>query len=266
MIAGGAAIGHYVARAISRVKDREAEARASGKGSDDSGAGAAGVLLNGDVISLDLGSSSAKLAYRDNHGKVYMLENREGRHATPAAYQYDADTGLVVGQVAKAQRFMKPEVVAFGIHQLIGLKSEDEITKSLLANVPFKYMDLEGDPTMVGVEFHGTQHSAAKLAETVARDMYAVAQGKLGSMDGVIGSISVPLFFNTLQTTQYLKACKEVGFEILNPDRVPTDAAAAVSGALQEGLLTTAGDVAVVDVGGRFTQVCASCYEMWFAG
>jgi molecular chaperone DnaK (HSP70) len=254
VVAGGAAIAHYVLRAIRRVKEREAEERASGKTTEE-GAGASAALLNGDVVALDIGSTFAKIAYRDNQGKVYMLENREGRHATPAAYQYDADSGLVVGQVAKTQRFMKPDAVASAVHQLLGLKADDEITKKILAHVPFKYADVEGDPTMVGVNLRGTAYSAAQLAEAVARDMYAVAQGKLGSMDGVIGAVSVPLFFNALQKTQYLKACKQAGFEILNPDRIPTDAVAAVSGALQEGLLTTGGKVAVVDVGGRYTQV-----------
>ena len=68
MIAAGATLGHYVARALRRVKEREAAEKVTGE--SDSGNNSASPAFSGDVVSLDMGSSFAKIAYLDDQRKV----------------------------------------------------------------------------------------------------------------------------------------------------------------------------------------------------
>ena len=54
------------------------------------------------IIGIDLGTTYSVIAKLNDTGKPEIIENAEGKNVTPSVVEFTSETGVVVGESAKA--------------------------------------------------------------------------------------------------------------------------------------------------------------------
>ena len=260
-------VASYGIRAFDRMRE-EQENNAGGTGSEESDTSSSSSNQNISYLGLDLGSTYSKLAHIDNSNTssnsaaniATLIQNAEGRRAVPCYVHQLPDGKFAVGHLARAARFLKPKHTAFSPSLLTGsmLIQQADVeayaaAQTMLADIPFSLKE-------EGVSLGGdTPLPLSAILELVAADMFRVSldQGITSSQVNV----SYPSFFSVDACLALEDACLRAGAHVIDlvPDPVSAYIGAVESGThapgYQEALAGNTVSVAVVDVGGRMSQM-----------
>jgi molecular chaperone DnaK len=201
-------------------------------------------------IGLDLGPSFARVSFRDASA-CDIVENHEGSRSTPSVIQLNPDE-ISIGTFAARNKWINPSRVLYAYHALVGLPLSDPNATKFLSS-----LNLDIDPKSGKIEVNTPTEaiSAERLRTYIAKDLFSTVLNKVDASGTLPTVISVPNFFSEKQILAALESTKQGGFRCVAA--VP-DAVCAVVGAQHRGdvnVIETGGLCAVVDVGGRLSQV-----------
>jgi molecular chaperone DnaK len=210
-------------------------------------------------LGIDIGTTAAKLAYRDQN-LTEIVENKEGLRATPAAVYISMDE-TSVGSYAYRQRYANPSKVALGFHSLIGTTAKDnpnvmEYLSHL--NISSDRIENSSSPDKeISILVGGTSVSASALYSHIAKDLCSTLENKYDQSSSIPATLSLPNYYNLKQIQAAMTALQKGGLSC--HQHIP-DAVAALVGAHDRGYLPMTdtvllGKYLVLDIGGRMTQI-----------
>jgi len=219
-----------------------------------------------ECLGLDLGSSFSKITHmekKESRMFVEVLENREGRRVVATAVT-NLNDELACGQLARAARFSTPKKTIFGTPILLGVEEgslqEAALVESIFKSFPFAFA-AKGKITLGN---NAGSNSIKQLNTLLFKDLVSAASAKLGAARQLPPAIvSHPNFFNAESQAALLAACREAGVEAVSlvPDGVSAyisfveSASTSSSSSSRQLPPSQAATVAVLDIGGRITQM-----------
>ncbi|HEY9886688.1 MAG TPA: molecular chaperone DnaK [Vampirovibrionales bacterium] len=192
----------------------------------------------GKTVGIDLGTTNSVVAVMEG-GQPTVIPNSEGQRTTPSVVHFGADNERVVGNLARRQAILKPEVTVNSIKRFMG-HSLGEVS-SELTNVAYKVV-AKGDG--IGVDIEGKLYTPEEVSAMVLRKLKEDAEKYLGEKV-TAAVITVPAYFNDSQRQATKNAGTIAGLEVLRIINEPT------AGALAYGLDKKSDEtVLVFDLGG----------------
>mmetsp|Transcript_17956 Transcript_17956/g.30046 ORF Transcript_17956/g.30046 Transcript_17956/m.30046 type:complete len:470 (+) Transcript_17956:29-1438(+) len=244
-------IARYVVRTKIRVDEEEEKAR--GLNPDDDSLGNVNSLakiLQVKSIGVDVGSSFCRLSIR-NGEMTNVMENSSGQYGMPAHILNTAD-GVVVGSIAKQNRFMKSSNALSGYHLLSGLPPTDSLAIAALQQLNLAPDADEGDEKEVSATAYGESFTASQMRSIFAKELFTTAASKDMEAALLPAIVSVPNYFSDEQKLAAVESSRTGGLNIIYA--IP-DGLSSVLGMYQRGLIPDLiGQYVVVDVGGSLTQ------------
>ncbi|MFH0765172.1 MAG: Hsp70 family protein, partial [Calditrichota bacterium] len=211
----------------------------------------------GKRIGIDLGTTNSVVAYiPEGQGRPRIIENREGKPATPSIVSLKMRKGkpeaspdsILVGELAFKNWEMAPENTIYSIKRLMGRTWIDPEVQKVRENLPYKVVKpSEGTEDSVSVVMGGREHSPIEISAMILRKLKADAEYHLN--DQVTHAVvTVPAYFSQNQKRATREACMLAGMKVLKVLDEPT-AAAIASGIITESE-TEAKYLLVYDLGG----------------
>jgi molecular chaperone DnaK len=184
------------------------------------------------VWGIDLGTTYSCVARMDEHGYATVTTNAEGEPITPSVVLFESEDNVVVGQPAKDQMQLTPELVC-------------ELVKQQMGNPEWRF------------EAHGTEYSAAEVSALILSELAAAAGAATGStVENVV--ITVPAYFGITERNATEAAGKMAGLTVKSVLSEPTAAAFSYGFAQTAGTEET---VLVYDLGGGTFDVTIIALE-----
>lgn len=204
---------------------------------------------------IDIGSTSAKLAYRDG-SIAEIIENKEGLRATPAAL-FKTSQESSIGSYAARQRWANASKVGIGYHTLIGSKAKDANVLEYISKLNLQDRLNDSNQGEISVLVGGSSISSSSMYTLIAKDLFATVENKVERISSIPVTISVPNFYNMNNIQAAMLAVENGGFT--TRQYIP-DSVAALVGAHNRGYLpktdpVLVGKYLVLDIGGRLTQM-----------
>ncbi len=190
------------------------------------------------VIGIDLGTTNSLVAVSDQGGPRILVDC-DAQPLVPSMIAFTGD-GIMVGDRAKAQRLLNPELTLFSVKRFMG-KSYDEV-KPFIGGLPYKV-----EPTgkeMVNFNVGGRKINPVEASSLILGELKDRAETvlKLPVEDAVI---TVPAYFNDSQRQATKLAGEIAGLNVVRIINEPTAAALAYGlDKKKQGL------IAVYDLGG----------------
>jgi molecular chaperone DnaK len=193
------------------------------------------------TIGLDLGTTRSRVAVYTEAG-ARIVENAEGRRATPSAISFLADRRTIVGAAARRYAAVTPRTTVVGVKRLLGRAWESAEIQAVRATAAYDIVKAANGDAWVRI---GTAAQSppevqaailAKLAADAARELGAPIARAV---------IAVPAGFDEAQRRAVRDAGAIAGLDVLRLINEPT-AAALAYGFDRTGVET----IAVVDFGG----------------
>ena len=172
----------------------------------------------GKIIGIDLGTTTSEFAYI-KQGLPIIINNDIGMRITPSVVAVTDDGNFIVGEEAKRQAPLKPDMTVMEVKRIMGT---EEVVK-------------------LGED----EYSPTEISSIILKHIKKCAEAELGcEVDEAI--ITVPANFNDLQRQATKKAGEMAGFKVERIINEPTAAA------LAYGIdnLDTEENVLVYDLGG----------------
>lgn len=206
----------------------------------------------GPVIGIDLGTTYSCVAVAQN-GQVHIIPNDQGNRITPSYVSFTKTGERLVGDAAKNQATLNPELTIFDVKRLIGRQFADASVQADRKLVPYQIVsDSQNQPRIqVNVQNKTLIFSPEAISAMVLSKMKATAEAFLGQpVHNAV--VTVPAYFTDAQRQATRDAAKIAG---LNVKRILNEPTAA---ALAFGLDKTAGsnaaggekNILVYDLGG----------------
>ena len=204
------------------------------------------------VFGIDIGSTFSRVSQKlANSARAEILENREGSRATASTVLHTGDN-LVTGQIARNQRLMKSRQTALSPVLFLGLLPSDPILRQMsLVSQSDHFETSQG----IQILLQGIHYSPTELYIHILREVKTIVATRQLQSQVIPAVLATPAFFSAKQRQEASAACERSEIDCVS---VESDAVCAVWGALQTEVLPTPTSrslVAVVDVGGRLTQV-----------
>ena len=177
----------------------------------------------GKIIGIDLGTSNSCVAVIDGSDPI-VLPNSEGSRTTPSMVGFTEDGEQFVGQQAKRQAIINPELTIYDIKRLIGHKYKDPELQEYQKTLPYKIVEnTNGD---AWVEVDGQRFSPQEISSRILRKMKQTAEDYFGE-EITQAVITVPAYFNDAQRSATKDAGKIAGLTVRRMVNEPTAAALA---------------------------------------
>jgi molecular chaperone DnaK len=184
------------------------------------------------VWGIDLGTTYSCVARVDEHGYATVIPNAEGEPITPSVVLFESEDNVVVGQPAKDQMQLTPELVS-------------ELVKQQMGNPDWRF------------EAHGTDYTAAEVSAVILRELAAAAESATGTkVQNVV--ITVPAYFGITERNATEAAGTIAGLTVKSVLSEPTAAAFSYGFAQTGGTDET---VLVYDLGGGTFDVTIIALE-----
>jgi molecular chaperone DnaK len=172
------------------------------------------------VLGIDLGTTYSVGAYVREDGEVEIIDNSEGKNQTPSVVMFDAEDGIIVGEVAKEHAVMCPDDVVAVIKNNMGNKAYRK-------------------------NFNGVDYTPEMIASFIIRKVAQDAAASTGEqVEGVV--VTVPAYFTNAKRKATEDAASIAGLPLIGMINEPT--AAALSYAKKQKL--DSGKILVYDLGG----------------
>ncbi len=190
------------------------------------------------IVGIDLGTTNSLVAVSDQGGPRILVDC-DGQPLLPSMIAFTGD-GIMIGERAKAQRLLNPELTLFSVKRFMG-KSYDEV-KEFVPGLPYKV-----EPTgkeMVNFNVGGRKINPVEASSLILAELKDRAESvlKLPVEDVVI---TVPAYFNDSQRQATKIAGEIAGLNVVRIINEPTAAALAYGlDKKKQGL------IAVYDLGG----------------
>lgn len=169
------------------------------------------------VVGIDLGTTNSCISWVKPDGSPEVIPNQEGARTTPSVVSFINDE-IVVGEPAKRQAIMKPDLVVKSIKRKMG----------------------SGETIKIGNKKYTPQEISSFILRKLVKDAEQYLGGKIKK-----AVITVPAYFNDAQRQATKEAGEIAGLEVLRIINEPTQAQ------LAYGLDKKAEEkVAVYDLGG----------------
>jgi molecular chaperone HscA len=194
------------------------------------------------AVGFDLGTTYTLAAVAEN-GRAVVVRDQEGAVLVPSAVAY-LDSGVLVGEAARAALAEHPERVVTSVKRLMGRGEED--IRRVAGRLPYEVEPPAntGSLGMVRLRVGGRVLTPVEVSAEILRLVRARTEGSLGR-PVTRAVITVPAHFDDAARTATRDAAKLAGLEALRLVNEPTAAA------LAYGLDTSAeGLYAVYDFGG----------------
>ena len=171
-------------------------------------------------VGIDLGTTNSVIAVMEA-GKPTIIPNAEGHRLTPSVVAWSKDGELLVGDVAKRQAVVNPELTVRSVKR-----------------------DMGTDWT---IKVRGKTYTAQEVSARILMKLKRDAEAFLG-MDIKEAVITVPAYFNDAQRQATKEAGQIAGLEVLRIVNEPT--AAALAFELGKGDKNVEQTILVYDLGG----------------
>jgi molecular chaperone DnaK len=213
-------------------------------------------VLTPSAAAFDVGSAYARVAVREGQDAKVLI-NSEGHRQTPVTIMIDGDK-TIVGTVAKLQKHLKPQVVSYRAHLLLGkAKSEFLSNKKTALQDNLTVFDAAGLDGPLCFDFRGQCIQPVDLYTTILKNLNTSCTPNVSKLRFPI-CIAVPSGFTPLQRSEVTRAAKQAG---LKNATTKSDAECAVAGAISSGIIIPEESnefiVTVVDIGAAYTQLSA---------
>ncbi len=199
----------------------------------------------GTVIGIDLGTTYSCVGTFKN-GRVEIIANDQGNRITPSYVAWDAQGERLIGDAAKNQATVNPELTVFDVKRLIGRDYNDKTVQSDMKLFPYKVFNKNSKPNIkVTIKGEDRTFSPEEISAMILNKMKETAESYLGKeiKDAVV---TVPAYFNDAQR----QATKDAGtISGMNVRRIINEPTAA---AIAYGLDKKGGEknILVFDLGG----------------
>ena len=192
-------------------------------------------------IGIDLGTTNSAVAVCEG-GVPRIIVNSEGDRTTPSIVAFTKEGERKIGNPAKRQAIVNPELTIHSVKRLIGW-NYDDVEKYL---DKFAYKVKRTQEGLIAIDVDGKDYTPQEISAAVLQKMKKTAEEFLGEevKDAVI---TVPAYFNDAQRVATKEAAIIAG---LNPRRIINEPTAA---ALAFGIdkLNKDMKILVFDAGGK---------------
>ncbi|RKO87085.1 heat shock protein 70 family, partial [Blyttiomyces helicus] len=178
------------------------------------------------AIGIDLATQNSRVAVWVNN-KVEAIPDELGNYTTPSFVAF-TDTGRLVGEAAKRQRFENPTNTVYDVKRLIGRRFDDAEMQRNLPRWPFTVSNDMGRP-IIQVEFKGEkrQFCPEEILAMLLAKFKDNSEAFLGH-DVTEAVFTVPAYFNFSQRQAIKDAATIAGLNVLRFIAEPTAAACAL--------------------------------------
>ncbi|KAD3067733.1 hypothetical protein E3N88_35613 [Mikania micrantha] len=176
------------------------------------------------AIGIDLGTTySCVAAWSDQHNRVEILPNEQGKNITPSCFACH-DTQLLVGEGAKNQITRNPTNTVYDVKRLMGRRFSDSRLQNDILSWPYKVMNGSDDKPLIVLEHK--KFSPEEISSMILKNLKKDAEVYLGKTvtDAVI---TVPAYFSDNQRQATKDAGALAGLNVLRLINEPTAAAIA---------------------------------------
>ncbi len=219
------------------------------------------------AIGIDLGTTNSVISILEGD-KPTVIANSEGGRTTPSVVAYPKDGERLVGQLAKRQAVLNPEVTVYSAKRFVGRKwgEVDEESKQVSYNV------VKGDNDAIRFDLGGKTLAPEEISAQVLRKLVKDAEKYAGeTIKDVV--ITVPAYFNDSQRTATKDAGTIAGLNVLRIINEPTAAALAygLNQRKDEKVLVFdlgggTFDVSVLDIGDNVVEVLSTSGDTHLGG
>lgn len=190
------------------------------------------------VVGIDLGTTNSLVAVSDQGGPRILVDC-DGHPLLPSMIAFTGD-GIMVGERARAQRVLNPELTLFSVKRFMGKRYEE--VKEIAKQLPYTVEPT--DKEMVNFIVGGRKLNPVEASSLILAELKDRAESvlKLPVEDAVI---TVPAYFNDSQRQATKIAGEIAGLNVIRIINEPTAAALAYGlDKKKQGL------IAVYDLGG----------------
>lgn len=189
------------------------------------------------ILGIDLGTTYSAMAYVDEHGDAKIIPNSDNERITPSVVFFESEENIIVGQNAKDEAELSPEMVVSFVKREMG-KKKDQVRVEEISN------GIYSDPRPY--TFFGKTYAPETISSLILKKLKNDAEKHF---NGTVISdvvITVPAYFNEAEKKATKDAGTQAGFNVLQVINEPTAAAIAY------GLERSGNDekVFVFDLGG----------------
>lgn len=186
----------------------------------------------GKAIGIDLGTYNSAASVALGRNRVVMIESKYGRtlygKSFPSFVLFDR-SGIrqKVGQRAREEMTINPELVVWGVKRLVGLSYQQALEMGELGR--FQYAVEEGPGGTILIRVGEERYTPSHILEFILREIKEDAENPkvnptLGvPVDGAV--ISIPAYFKAIRTGPIVEAARRAGFEEVDTIAEPTAAA-----------------------------------------
>ena len=171
------------------------------------------------VVGIDLGTTNSVISVVEG-GVPKVIANSEGSRTTPSVVGWNKNGERLVGQMAKRQAVIHPDMTVFSSKRFIGKKFED--AKNLAKKMPYKVTATKKGEC--GFQIKDKAYSCEEIASFILAKLKEDAEEYLGQKI-TEAVITVPAYFNNTQRQATKDAGKIAGFEVKRIINEPTAAA-----------------------------------------
>ncbi|CAN1171556.1 Luminal-binding protein 4 [Linum perenne] len=177
------------------------------------------------VIGMDLGTTYSCVGVYHPYCYLEIIRNDQGNYVTPSWVSF-TDSEILIGEAAKNQTAVNPEINIFDVKRLIGRKFEDEEVQRHMKLVPYKIVSKEGKSYIEvkikdgETKFFSPEEITAMIMTKMKETVEALLKKKIN--DAVV---TIPAYFNDAQRQATKDACAIAG---LNVTRIIDEPTAAV--------------------------------------
>ncbi|MDR2570173.1 MAG: Hsp70 family protein [Oscillospiraceae bacterium] len=176
------------------------------------------------IVGIDLGTSTSKIAFVNEDGKVVVIPNKEGELTTPSVVYIKKNGSVTVGSKAKEHLLTHPNCTFAEVKRSFGVK---------------------GDFTA-----HGKVYTPEEIQSYIIKDL-ADSVKKYTGKDVTGAVITVPACFTDVERKQTIRASELAGIKVKQLVNEPT--AAAVDYGMQN--ITNSEHILVYNLGGGTLDV-----------
>lgn len=173
------------------------------------------------TVGIDLGTTNSAIACMEGD-RPTMIVNSEGGRTTPSVVAHTPEGERLVGQIAKRQAVLHPNLTVYSAKRFIGRKWNE--VQNEIKNVPYTVQKGPNDVVRFGV--NGKRYAPEEISAAVLRKLVDDASKFLGEKV-TEAVVTVPAYFNDAQRQATKDAGVIAGLNVLRIINEPTAAALA---------------------------------------
>jgi len=186
----------------------------------------------GRAIGIDLGTYNSAAAVALGRNRIATIESKYGKtlygKSFPSFVLFDHNgRKQMVGQRAREELSLNPELVVWGVKRLVGLSYAAALESGELRR--FEYDVEEGPGGGILIKVGDERFTPSHILEFILREIKEDAENsKVNPLLGDVidkAIISIPAYFKAIRTAPIIEAARHAGFEEVDTIAEPTAAA-----------------------------------------